>query len=130
MSDKFKKLANHRQPVELRAAIPQVDPEATKPDEPVAPSQPAPEQSPVESDDPKRTATASKTVPATERPIFLTPVDTSEQPTNRGFFMYPSRHTQVARDLAYIEGRNPWKIIEDALEEYVVKHYGKEYQRK
>lgn len=44
--------------------------------------------------------------------------------------MYPSRHQQVARDLAYIENRNPWKIIEDALEEYVVKHYGREHRRR
>ncbi len=44
--------------------------------------------------------------------------------------MYPTRHTQIVRDIAYIEGRRPWKIIEDALEEYVVKHYGKQYRRK
>jgi len=30
----------------------------------------------------------------------------------------------------YIEDRKPWQIIEDALEEYVIKHYGKEYKRK
>jgi hypothetical protein len=44
--------------------------------------------------------------------------------------MYPSRHRQVAKDLAYIEDRNPWQIIEDALEEFVVRHYGKENKRK
>ena len=32
--------------------------------------------------------------------------------------------------LAYVEDRNPWEIIEDALEEYVVRHYGKDYRRK
>jgi hypothetical protein len=43
--------------------------------------------------------------------------------------MYPSRHQQVTRDIAYIEDRKPWEIIEDALEEYVVKHYGREHWR-
>lgn len=57
-------------------------------------------------------------------------MDTSETPTNRGFAMYPSRHRQIAKDLSYIEDRKPWQIIDDALEEYVVKHYGKEYKRK
>ncbi|MER0445972.1 hypothetical protein ABR738_15625 [Streptomyces sp. Edi4] len=57
-------------------------------------------------------------------------MSTDEQPTNRGFVMYPSRHTQVVRDLAFIEGRRPWAIIEDALEEYVTRHYGKQYKRK
>jgi hypothetical protein len=32
--------------------------------------------------------------------------------------------------MAYIESRKPWQIIEDALEEYVVKRYGKEHRRK
>lgn len=32
--------------------------------------------------------------------------------------------------LSYIEGRRPWLIIEDALEEYVVKHYDKEHRRR
>jgi hypothetical protein len=44
--------------------------------------------------------------------------------------MYPSRHRQVTKDLVYIEDRKPWQIIEDALEEYVVRHYGKEHKRK
>ena len=57
-------------------------------------------------------------------------VDTSEAPVNRGFHMYPSRHRQIVKDLAYIEDRKPWEIIEDALEEYVVRHYGKEHKRK
>ena len=39
---------------------------------------------------------------------------------HRGFFIYPSRHRQVAKDLVYIEDRKSWQIIEDALEEYVV----------
>lgn len=49
---------------------------------------------------------------------------------NGGSFMYPSRHRQVVKDLVYIEDRKPWQIIEDALDEYVVRHYGKEYKRK
>jgi len=44
--------------------------------------------------------------------------------------MYPSRPWQIARDLACIEDRKPWQIIEDALEEYVVRHYGKKHKRK
>ena len=62
--------------------------------------------------------------------LNLTPVDTSERPVSRGFQMYPSRHRQLAKDLAYIEDRNPWLIIDDALEEYVVKHYGREHKRR
>ncbi|WP_319666276.1 hypothetical protein [Streptomyces scabiei] len=72
----------------------------------------------------------SDQAPVSERPIYLTPVDTDEQPISKGLAMYPSRHTQIVRDIAYIEGRRPWKIVDDALEEYVVKHYGKQYKRK
>jgi hypothetical protein len=62
--------------------------------------------------------------PATAvRPTTLTPVDMSEKPFNRGFHMYPSRHEQLL-DLAYIEKRKPWEIIEQALAEYVRRHYG------
>jgi hypothetical protein len=61
---------------------------------------------------------------------YITVVDTSETPINRGFSMYPSRHRQLAKDLHYLEDRHPWEIIDDALEEYVIKHYGKEYRRK
>jgi hypothetical protein len=44
--------------------------------------------------------------------------------------MYPSRHRQIVKDLAYIEDCKPWEIIEDALEESVVRHYGKEHRRR
>ena len=123
MSNKFKQQASQK-----RAAVPQVDLESAKVALP--PSAPAP---------------AAKAEPAPARPVEqkqeltpepvsqslrITTVDTSETPTNRGFYMYPSRHRQIAKDLAYIEDRNPWEIIDDALEEYVVKHYGKEYKRK
>jgi hypothetical protein len=57
------------------------------------------------------------------RPAVLTPVDTSEKPFNRGFHMYPSRHEQLL-DLAYIEKRKPWEIIDQALSEYVKRHHG------
>jgi hypothetical protein len=77
----------------------------------------------------EQVAPPQPTEPAPQRPR-LTQVDTRETPTNRGFSMYPSRHRQVAKDLAYIEDRNPWQIIEDALEEFVVRHYGKENKRK
>ncbi|MFD0634111.1 hypothetical protein ACFQ9X_23710 [Catenulispora yoronensis] len=62
-------------------------------------------------------------------PVRLATVDTNEAPVNRGFHMYPSRHKQL-RDLAYVEERKPWQVIEDALEEYVTRRYGKQYKRK
>ncbi|MGW2851480.1 hypothetical protein ACWDAZ_05395 [Streptomyces sp. NPDC001215] len=61
---------------------------------------------------------------ATTRPIFITEVDKAEKPTSRSFSMYPSRHKQVG-DLAYIEERHPWQIIDDALELYVKKNHPK-----
>ncbi|MDX3840067.1 hypothetical protein [Streptomyces europaeiscabiei] len=114
-----------------RVAIPQVDPEAPKPAPAttVSPAEPPVAPQLVEAAEPTRPAVSDQE-PASERPIYLTPVDTDEQPISRGLAMYPSRHTQIVRDIAYIEGRRPWKIIEDALEEYVVKHYGKQYKRK
>jgi hypothetical protein len=132
MSNQFKKQTNERKPFTPRAAIPQVDPEAPKPmpAAPVAPAQPVVAPEPVEPALQAPTAEPVGTVASTERQIYLTPVDTNEQATNRGFVMYPSRHTQVVRDLSYIEGRRPWLIIDDALEEYVTRHYGKQYRRK
>ncbi|WP_258044161.1 hypothetical protein [Streptomyces sp. SM11] len=43
--------------------------------------------------------------------------------------MRPSRHKQL-RDLAYIEDRKFWLILDDALELYVTKKYGKQYKKK
>ena len=123
MSNNFKKQA-----VQQRTAIPQIDPESEKPTltpvntvqtKPASPSVEEPQLSPI------------KTEPeAANLQARLTQVNTTETPTNRGFSMYPSRHRQVAKDLAYLEDRKPWEIIDDALEEYVVKHYGKEHRRK
>ena len=129
MARDFKKQMNERKTIAPRVAIPQVDPETPKPApaEPVAPAQPA--VTVVEASVQESTAVPAGPAPM-ERPIYLTPVDTNEQPTNRGFAMYPSRHTQVVRDLAFIEGRRPWAIIEDALEEYVTRHYGTQFRRK
>jgi hypothetical protein len=131
MARDFKKQLNERKVTAPRVAIPQVDPEAPKqqPAEPVAPAQPVVTEQPVEPEVQESTMAAAGLAPM-ERPIYLTPVSTEEQPTNRGFAMYPSRHTQVVRDLAFIEGRRPWAIIEDALEEYVTRHYGKQFKRK
>lgn len=125
MGSSFKKQIAQR-----RAAIPQVDPESSRPIvlEPIDPGE---QKAPPELT--QQTPTSPSTPPQPEiqsQPPRLTSVDTSEAPVNRGFFMYPSRHKQVAKDLAYIEDRKPWQIIEDALEEYVVKHYGKEHKRK
>jgi hypothetical protein len=60
---------------------------------------------------------------AAERPMFLTPIDPSEKPTSVGHLMYPSRQEQLT-DLEYIEHRKRWRIIEQALSEYVERHYG------
>ena len=128
----FKKLSQEPRDIEPRAAIPQIDPERPNltPATPVALTQPTASQPPIEPDRHDVTAAVSKPASSSERPVYITPVDTNESPTNRGFAMYPSRHTQVVRDLTFLEGRRPWLIIEDALEEYVVKHYGKEHRRK
>jgi len=131
MARDFKKQLNERKTVAPRVAIPQVDPETPKPTpvELVAPARPVVAVQRVEPEAQERSAAAAGAAPM-ERPIYLTSVSTEEQPTNRGFAMYPSRHTQVVRDLAFIEGRRPWAIIEDALEEYVTRHYGKQFKRK
>ncbi|SRR6266487_4029747 len=60
---------------------------------------------------------------ATERSLYLPPVDTREKPFNRGFHMYPSRHEQLL-ELAHYEQRKPWEIVEQALAEYVKRRYG------
>jgi hypothetical protein len=123
MSSKFK-----QQAAEKRAAVPQVDLESAKVElsstvpATVANPEPAPAK-PVE-------ARQEQTPAPVSQSIRITPVDTSETPTNRGLSMYPSRHRQIAKDLAYIEDRHPWEIIDDALEEYVVRHYGKEHKRR
>lgn len=117
-----------QQAAKQRAAVPQVDPQGTSPLMPTIKPQPAPiepTQTPNEPGIQTPQPLASAPVPQ----HHITMVDTSEAPVNRGFFMYPSRHRQIAKDLVYIEDRKPWQIIEDALEEYVVKHYGKEYKR-
>lgn len=127
MATNFKKQVSQR-----RAAVPQVDPEGTKEvsSTPVYPgnaisghSQSIPEQTLVEK------VERAQSQPLTTDQYHITIVDTREAPVNRGFFMYPSRHRQIAKDLAYIEDRKPWQIIEDALDEYVAKHYGEEYKR-
>ena len=127
MSNKFK-----QQAATQRAAVPQIDLEASPPraSEPVAE---APSEAPSEvpqSEIPKPAPTPPEPTSTAESSINLTPVDTSERPVSHGFQMYPSRQRQLAKDLAYIEDRNPWLIIDDALEEYVVKHYGREHRRK
>ena len=135
MSKNFKQLAATQRATQPRAAIPQVEPGEPKPA--VIESSP-PSREPVEAAPAQAPGTPTQTAPEptppykplADRPLYLTPVDTSEQKYNRGFLMYPSRHTQLTRDLAYIENRHPWEIIDDALEEYVVRRYGKEYRRR
>lgn len=126
MSNNFKK-----QVVQQRTAIPQIDPESAKPTiTPVNTVQAKPVAPAVKEERQQPSPSPTKEPEAASSQVRLTQVDTTETPTNRGFSMYPSRHRQVAKDLAYLEDRNPWEIIEDALEEYVLKHYGKDYKRK
>jgi len=127
MSNNFKQRATQQ-----RTAIPQIDPESAKPTlTPINTAQSKPVAVPTVTEEQSQPVpTPMKEPEAANTQARLTQVDTSETPTNRGFSMYPSRHRQVAKDLAYLEDRKPWEIIEDALEEYVVKHYGKDYKRK
>ena len=94
MSNKFK-----QQSAAQRAGVPQIDLEASPSPvaEPIAHTQP-----PQVSEPPIDRASQ-----ASEGGVKLTPVNTDEPPVNRGFFMYPSRHRQVAKDLAYIQDRSP-----------------------
>jgi hypothetical protein len=126
MSNNFKKQATQQ-----RTAIPQIDPESAKPPviTPVNAVQPTVEPS-VTANGRSQTRIQTEQPEAANSQARLTQVNTTETPTNRGFSMYPSRHRQVAKDLAYLEDRKPWEIIEDALEEYVVKHYGGRHKRK
>lgn len=122
MSNKFK-----QQAAAQRAAVPQIDLEQSPPHvEPTTPTMgtelPA---APFTSE-----ARLAEQPTVREPMVKLTPVDTSERPVSHGFQMYPSRHRQLAKDLAYIEDRNPWLIMDDALEEYVIRHYGKQYRRR
>lgn len=125
MPSNFKKQA-----AQQRAGVPQVDPESTSAITPAFPQAIEHQQVPIEpvNMEPEKQAPATEEAPTPAH--HITSVDTSEVPVNRGFHMYPSRHRQVVKDLVYIEDRKPWQIIEDALEEYVVRHYGKEYRRK
>jgi hypothetical protein len=125
MANNFKK-----QVAQTRAAVPQVDPESTNTLTPVAPQAVEPQSTSTEPAQNELEPQASPTPPASTAAWNITTVDTKEVIVNCGFHMYPSRHRQIARDLAYIEERKPWQIIEDALEEYVVRHYGKEHRRK
>jgi hypothetical protein len=123
-SSNFKKQATQQ-----RAAVPQVDPESTSALVPVPLQATEPQPAPTvpAQKEPEKQVPAPVTSALAQR---ITIVDTNEAPVNRGFSMYPSRHRQIAKDLVYIEDRKPWQIIEDTLEEYVVRHYGKEYKRK
>lgn len=134
MANDFKKQMTERKAAVPRIAIPQVDPEAPKPTpaEPVVPVRPTVASQRVDPDDQPLAAVAdepSTSVMQEAAPVRLAAVDTSEAPVNRGFHMYPSRHKQL-RDLAYVEERKPWQVVEAALDEYVTRHYGKQYKRK
>lgn len=136
MARDFKKQAKEARIIQPRAAIPQVDPGAVKHIEAVGPIQPqekiVEEPAHAKASQPTKAAVpvqAEPPVTPADRPIYLTPVDSSEKGSSQAFAMLPSRHTQL-KDLAYIENRKPWQIIEDALEEYVTKRYGKQHKRR
>ena len=124
MSNKFK-----QQAAAQRAAVPQIDLEASPARVAETDEQPAPVPGPEPAELEKAPLQSTSALPA-KPAVNLTVVDTSERPVSQGFQMYPSRHRQLAKDLAYIEDRKPWAILDDALEEYVVKHYGKEHKRR
>ncbi|MEU9276547.1 hypothetical protein [Streptomyces sp. NPDC048341] len=134
MGSSFKdKIKERKEASPPRFAVPPVDPEtpkstaatvepAVQPDQSVdvAPAKPTPlAVVPEESE---------QQAPSEQSPR-LTLVDTSEKTRSLSSSAYPSRHEQL-RDLSYHEKRDGWKIIEDALEEYVVKHYGKQFKRR
>lgn len=134
MTNNFKQQMKNRKEENLpRFPIPQVDPEAPKPTpatvEPVAqPAQPV-DVAPAKPTLSAATLEESEQQAPSEQPARLTLVDTSEKTRSLSSSVFPSRHKQL-KDLAYIEDRDFWRIIEDALEEYVVKHYGKQYKRR
>lgn len=118
--------------------VPQIDPIAAL-TAPPAPATPQPETpTPIaaapasNAAPPPAVAPAAPAPPAAEpsaAPGFdprdlLVDVDRTEQLRMAGFHMYPSRHKQL-KQLAFFEDRKQWEIIEDALTDYVKKHYGK-----
>lgn len=123
----FKKQLQERTagPAGIPSGIPQLDPFAAHI------VQPAPEPSEPEVLPPP--GTAAKLPPVSEdvgptqpagRQLLTRTVDKEERLQQRGFHMYPQRHRQLL-ELAFIEERKPWQIIDEALEGYVAKHYGK-----
>lgn len=132
--NKFKDQFNKQSANAPRVAILPVNPETPKPT-PAATVEPAiqtaqpPSIEPVEPTRPVRTLDEPEQEAPSEPPRTLTLVDTTERPRSLSSSIFPSRHKQL-KDLAYIEDRDRWKIIEDALEEYAVRHYGKQYRRK
>jgi hypothetical protein len=106
---------------EERTAVPQVDPER-----PLDQAGEVAPVAPAQADRADQQVAPAKAVPVGPK---IAPVDTSEQVVSASFSMYPSRKEQM-RDLSYIERRRPWEIMEDAIEEYVVRHYGKEHRRR
>lgn len=115
----FKKNAVQLREAEQRKAVPQVDPERSLEPAPANVAEVTPEPAQPKLEEPQAASTGPR--------IAL--VDKSQPAGPSSISMYPSRKEQL-RDLAYIERRNPWEIIEDALEEYVVKRYGKNYARR
>ncbi|MCM2417671.1 hypothetical protein [Streptomyces sp. RKAG293] len=80
------------------------------------------EPRPQEQTSPVKPRKKSKVGSTESRVPFITEVDEAEKLIARTSAMYPSRHTQLG-DMAYLEGRKPWQIIDQALEEYVKRHY-------
>ncbi len=131
MAKDYRSLMKERR-TQAGRGVPQVDPDDVvlerlqAEDPPISEVAPPTEVSEPSSESvrtPERENANAPVAPATvARLTPLTPVDTSEKPFNRGFHMYPSRHEQLL-DLAYIEKRKPWEIVDQALSEYVKRHH-------
>jgi hypothetical protein len=74
--------------------------------------------------DTAESSTAPDVAATDKRPLFFAEVNREERRVGVGYLMYPSRQEQL-NDIAYLERRKPWEIIDQALEEYVKRHYGK-----
>ncbi|WP_427921155.1 hypothetical protein [Streptomyces sp. cg40] len=103
-------------------------PMPTDPASPDLPSTPALPTEPAESSG-LEPATASESPQDSNPPIQLTIVNVDEKRVAQGTGMRPSRHRQL-KELAFHEDRDNWLIVDDAIEEYVVRHYGKQFKRR
>jgi len=117
----------------LQPGVPQTDPVAAAlAAAPPAPLPPVPVPAdapplPLETVQPLPPAPAAEVAappaPAVAPPLItLSEVDRSQQLRVASFHMYPSRHKQL-KEMAFLEDRKPWQVVDDALALYAKKHY-------